>query len=191
MPKSNIRGGKGHKKFKKRRNTQDGDKGKINYADEGQVYGLVKKRVGGKRLQVECSDGKERSAIIPGNMRKRVWMNPNDVVLCDLESIGVDDVCSICQKYTPKEISILKREGKIEFDVADQSDNQDAYKFEDQDNYDDLMPVQNTDRLDANISSDESDSEDIQFLNKKQIKKQTKTDDSSSNDSDEHDIDNL
>ena len=68
MPQ-NKRGGK---KFKRGKNKlQQTDKVNLIYAEDGQTYAIVKKRDGGSRLSVECSDGQIRSGIIPGKFRER------------------------------------------------------------------------------------------------------------------------
>jgi translation initiation factor 1A len=182
MPKSNTRGGKKHKRGKKNRgNDTDNHKGKVNYATDNQVYALVKKRYGGRRIDVECSDGKNRSAIIPGKMWKRVWMNPDDVLLCDLDATGDDAECYILQKYTPKEISILKAQGKITFDVGDLDD---GYEFDDLGDLD-IEPQQNADKRDVDnlYNMDENLDKD----NENNANKDT----GNNNDSDDIDIDDL
>lgn len=118
MPGANIRGGKKYKRAKKHKdNNEDQDHFKLEYASEGQIYALAKKKLGGKRIEVECSDQKIRSAIIPGKLWRKVWINPGDVLLCDLETIGNDNNCYIIQKYDNKSIHALKSQRKINFDV--------------------------------------------------------------------------
>ena len=48
--------------------------------DSSELYGRVTKRNGGNPpiIQVMCEDGVERSCVVRGKMRNRVWMNPND-----------------------------------------------------------------------------------------------------------------
>lgn len=155
MPKSNARGGKKHKRGKKNRDTDtDTQKGKVNYATDNQVYALVKKRYGGRRLDVECSDGKNRSALIPGKMWKRAWMNPDDILLCDLDATGNDDECYILQKYTPKEISILRSQNRITFEVEGLADGD--YEFDDlEDTVDKIQPQHNANKLDLSKIDEE------------------------------------
>lgn len=124
MPRSNTIGGKHHKKGKKNRGIQTTAEVYVDFAGQNQVYGLVKKRAGGTRIIVECSDEKERSAIIPGKMFKKVWINPGDVLLCDLNTGGDDSQCYISEKYTQKAISILKAKKEINFDVNINENNE-------------------------------------------------------------------
>lgn len=133
MPRSNVTGGKHHKKGKKKKYPQSNDteNGKVECAGINQVYAIVKKKIGGSRLTIECSDGQERSGIIPGKFFKKVWMNVGDILLCDL-NIGADDkICYIVHKYTPKDAHTLKLQGKIAFDVMEDKDDLIGYKFDD------------------------------------------------------------
>lgn len=131
MPKSNVTGGKHHKKGKKHRGPVTGNDNKIEFAGENQVYALVTKKIGGSRIVVDCSDSKERSGIIPGKFFKKVWMNVGDIVLCDLNVGSDDSICHITHKYTPKDANILKSQGKITFEVAADKQDQSGYKFTD------------------------------------------------------------
>ncbi|OYT49474.1 MAG: translation initiation factor IF-1A [Desulfurococcales archaeon ex4484_204] len=49
--------------------------------EEGQVICVVTEIIGANYVKVFCMDGKERMARIPGKLRRRVWINPKDVVL--------------------------------------------------------------------------------------------------------------
>lgn len=111
MPK-NLLGGKKAKRGKNHVQAVSSSK-KLVLAEDGQVYCKVLKKQGGSRLLVSCSDGEERSAIIPGRFRKKVWMNPDDYVLCELNATGNDDECYIIHKYSPADVSRLVSEQVI------------------------------------------------------------------------------
>lgn len=132
MTKSNIRGGKHHKKGKKRRDgpTQQNNS-MVAYAANNQIYASVLKRLGGSRLSVECSDGKNRSAIIPGKFFKRVWINEGDVLLCEFTIGNQDEDCYILLKYSTKDANVLKSQGKINFDISEETEDS-GYKFTDE-----------------------------------------------------------
>lgn len=130
MPRSNVTGGKHHKKGKKHKGPVNVNQdNKIEYAGVNQVYALVKKKVGGSRLLVECSDGKERSGLIPGRFFKKVWMNAGDIVLCDLNIESDDTICYINMKYTTKDANVLKSQGKISFDIAEEKEEMGGFKY--------------------------------------------------------------
>jgi translation initiation factor 1A len=121
----NKKGGKKHKKCgnKHRENTNIGTK-KVELAEDGQEYAKIIRRVGGARLEVECTDGKLRQAIIPGKFKKRIWMNPGDIVLVSIDAIGNPNVCSIDKKYLPREIFVLKQKGLIKFEDDEETVNE-------------------------------------------------------------------
>jgi len=115
----NTTGGSKHKKQKKHRVVPDQTTdNQILLADTNQIYALVKKKTGGSRVTVECSDNKERSAIIPGRFFKKLWFNPGDILLCSLEPNGDDSLCYIEHKYSVKDANTLKFQGKMSFEVA-------------------------------------------------------------------------
>ena len=131
MPRANARGGKHHKKGKKRRDDDNQNHSTALHATNNQIYASVQKKLGGSRLLVECSDGKNRSAIIPGRFFKRVWINEGDILLCEL-SIGSEDGCHILHKYSNRDANVLKSQGKIQFDIVEEKDES-GYKFVDDD----------------------------------------------------------
>lgn len=120
MPK-NLHGGNKHKKGKNKKLVTDNiiDPKLLILAQENQVYALVKKRMGGSYLSVECSDKKIRSALLPGKFKKRVWIYPGDIILCDLGAKGDDDSCLVNHKYRPGEVLLLQSKGYIEFEIQD------------------------------------------------------------------------
>ena len=146
MPR-NRHGGKKHKR-KKNHNYTNNSK-KLELAENGQSYGKVLNRLGGTRLSVLCDDGIIRSGIIRGKLQKRVWMNPGDIILCTLDSMGTDrnNECYIESKYYPREVAILEKRGLIDFkdDDSDESD-------EETDSSDTDSPIQ------QNIKSKQSES---------------------------------
>jgi initiation factor 1A len=115
MPK-NLHGGNKHKKHKNTKQ-DDGHKNLENilYANNNQVYAYIVSRLGGSRISVNCSDGKSRSAIISGKFKNRVWLNKDDIVLCDLYTTGNDNTCTVVHKYNSDEIMTLKYKNLLGF----------------------------------------------------------------------------
>nr|QBK88744.1 MAG: translation initiation factor [Mimivirus LCMiAC01] len=123
----NKRGGKRSRRYKKQTIKQ-----KINFIekDDNQVYAIVLKKMGGSRLQVKCSDGgKVRSAVIPGKFRKRIWINPGDILLCNIVIMGTrTNSCYIELKYDEESVSRLKRNGELDF-IGDGTNNGSNIEF--------------------------------------------------------------
>lgn len=152
MPRSNTTGGKFHKKGKKHRGIITTTDNKIEYAGSNQVYALVKKKIGGSRLVLECSDGKERSGIIPGKFFKKIWMNAGDILLCELNTGGDDSMCYINHKYTSKDATILKSQGKIEFEIVNDLPDESNYKY-----IEEVTTKTNTQQKNNGINTNKSD----------------------------------
>ena len=92
---------KGGKKFKRGKKNTSFEK-KLIYKDpkEDQEYGKVVRAMGNGRFEIQCFDGKTRMGIVAGNMRKRVWVNKDDIILFSKwEFTTDDDKCSIVHKY--------------------------------------------------------------------------------------------
>lgn len=129
---------KGGKKFKKGKKQTFHEKALI-YKDpkEDQEYGKVMRAMGNGRFEVQCFDGKTRTGILAGNMRKRVWVNKDDIILFSKwEFTTDDDKCSIIHKYDMDEAKKLQREGEfpdtVNLDEENSFDADDNFTF----NYD-------------------------------------------------------
>ena len=94
MGKGQKKGGKKHKRNKNR----DIETKAIRFKEEGQEYAQITKCKGNCRFDVKCSDGKDRAAILCGTMRKRKFVNLNDIVLVSLRDFQ-DDLCDIMDSY--------------------------------------------------------------------------------------------
>ena len=106
---------KGGKKFKRGKKNTSFEK-KLIYKDpkEDQEYGKVVRAMGNGRFEIQCFDGKTRMGIIAGNMRKRVWVNKDDIILFSKwEFTTDDDKCSIVHKYDIDESRKLQKEGEF------------------------------------------------------------------------------
>ena len=106
MGRGNKKGGKKHKRGKK-----DGYETKaLRFKEDGQEYAQITACKGNCRFDVNCFDGKERIAILCGTMRKRKYVNLQDVVLVSLRDFQ-DDKCDIIDTYDDNQVRALK-EGK-------------------------------------------------------------------------------
>ena len=144
---------KGGKKFKKGKKQSYNDK-KLIYKNpkEDQEYGKVIGALGNGRFQIECFDGKSRLGILAGNMRKRVWVNNDDIVLISRwEFLTDSDKCSIVHKYDSDEVSKLQKENEFPKNI----------KFESENNFDISDDMISFDYNEPKSSSSESSEEEI------------------------------
>ena len=103
MGRGNKKGGKKHKRGKK-----DGFVTKIlRLKEDGQEYAQIKALKGNCRFDVICFDGKERMANLCGAMRKRKFVNQNDIVLVSLRDFQ-DSKCDIIDVYDDNQVQSLK-----------------------------------------------------------------------------------
>ena len=151
---------KGGKKFKRGKKNTSFEK-KLIYKDpkEDQEYGKVIRAMGNGRFEIQCFDGKTRMGIIAGNMRKRVWVNKDDIILFSKwEFTTDDDKCSIIHKYDIDESRKLQKEGEFpdsinldeenefgesnnfqfDYDESDNSSEEDEEKEEEKDEKSDV-----------------------------------------------------
>ena len=109
MPKGGKK--KGGKKKRRGKNV-GGAKRELLFAEDGQNYGQVTKVLGNCRLNILCVDGKTRLGHVRGKMRKRVWINVDNIILYgtrDFEDGKVD----IIHKYDDDEARTLQAYGEI------------------------------------------------------------------------------
>lgn len=142
---------KGGKKFKKGKKGNDSFVRELILKDpkESEEYGRAVRGLGNCRFEVLTLDGKTRMGVVKGKMRKKVWINKDDIVLIGLWDFQ-DDKCSIIHKYSEDEVSklIQKKEIPISFKVSSEEDFN-----EDEDNYFDYSQIPESE-------SDEEDEED-------------------------------
>jgi translation initiation factor 1A len=123
----NTKGGKKHKRNK----NQNIVSKNLRLKEEGQEYAQIKKCKGNCRFDVQCFDGKERMAIMCGAMRKRKFVNVNDIVLVSLRD-WQDSVCDIIDNYDENLSRKLKEKGLVPKSINLDVDNQ--YSDDDEDN---------------------------------------------------------
>ncbi len=125
---------KGGKKFKRGKKTIH--ETKLIYKDpkEDQEYGKIIRAMGNGRFEVECFDGKTRIGIIAGNMRKRVWINKDNIVLFSKWEFSTDDEkCSIIHRYSDDEVKRLQRENEFPLTIKLEEDSE-FFDYGDNDN---------------------------------------------------------
>ena len=85
----------------------------LRMPDEDEVFATVTSMLGANRVKVRCADGVERTARIPGKMRKRVWIREDDVVLVEPWD-WQDEKADVTWRYENQQAEQLRREGHIQ-----------------------------------------------------------------------------
>ena len=141
MPKNKGAGGKNRRKGK---GASDKPK-ELVYRGIDEQYAQIIKSLGNGFMDVMCftpSGNVSKRAHIRGNMRKRAWMAPGDIVLVSVRDYQ-ERTCDILLKYTSDEAKVLRNRGELpantdinktdtvaENDVVDFRDNEESDKDE-------------------------------------------------------------
>ena len=153
----NVKGGKKHKR-NKNQNIQPKN---LRLKEEGQEYAQIIRCKGNCRFDVLCFDGKKRMAIMCGAMRKRRFVNTNDIVLVSLRE-WQDSVCDIIDNYDENLTRKLKEKGLVPKSINIDVDNQ--YSSDDDDDlgivFSTNMPDSSDEEKLEKVDSDETTSEE-------------------------------
>jgi translation initiation factor 1A len=84
-----------------------------------EVIGIIEQRLGGNRMGISCMDGKTRNCRVPGRLKRKLWLRPNDIVIVQPWDLD-DNKGDIIFKYRISQIEWLKRNNylnkeKVEF----------------------------------------------------------------------------
>jgi translation initiation factor 1A len=85
----------------------------LRMPSDGELFAVVTEMLGANRVAVRCMDGAERTARIPGRMRKRVWIREGDVVLVDPWD-WQEAKADVEWRYEKGDADRLRREGHVE-----------------------------------------------------------------------------
>ena len=156
----NTKGGKKHKRNKKQ---NDFVEKTLRLKEEGQEYAQITKCLGNCRFTVMCFDGKERMATMCGGMRKRRFVNQNDIVLVSLRE-WQDEKCDIIDNYDDNLTKKLKSKGLVPDSIKLDSDKPNDLDIDD-DNMGfvfstDIPNSDSEEEIIKNSSSDEESEED-------------------------------
>lgn len=80
---------------------------------KGQVIGKVIGLHGGKRMTVQCTDGKRRMCRIPGR-KHNLWVRRDDYVLVEPWDIEPDKKGDVVWKYRKRSVKRLRKKGYLE-----------------------------------------------------------------------------
>ena len=153
----NKKGGKKHKRNKKQDDTYEKT---LRLKEEGQEYAQIKKCLGNCRFNVLCFDGKERMATMCGTMRKRRFINQDNIVLVSLRD-WQDSKCDIIDNYDENLVRKMKDKGLVPESIKLDVDKQ--YSDDDDDNlgfvFSTDIPNSESDE-EKNETSDEESSEE-------------------------------
>lgn len=77
-----------------------------------EVIGTINQRLGGNKMMVSCTDGKQRNCRVPGRLKRKLWLRPNDVVIIQPWDLD-DSKGDVLFKYRLNQIEWLKKNGHL------------------------------------------------------------------------------
>lgn len=77
-----------------------------------QFIGIVEKRLGGSRMSIRSTDGKDIMARVPGRAKKYLWIREGDIVLLEPWELD-EDKADLFYKYKPNEVKVLEKKGLL------------------------------------------------------------------------------
>jgi len=64
--------------------TENGEPGmpvRVKLPRPGEYIGIIVQRYGGNKMDVKCTDGKNRNCRVPGRFKRSMWLRVNNIVL--------------------------------------------------------------------------------------------------------------
>ena len=103
----------------KKNNLNPNQSSKVRYPKDDEFIGMVEKRLGGNRVRIRKNDGSEILAVIPGRMKKFLWIREENIVLLKPWQIEKTK-CDLIYKFKPNEIRKLEKEGYIDKKIIEE-----------------------------------------------------------------------
>jgi len=78
-----------------------------------EIIGIIEQRLGGNKMMVNCLDGKARNCRVPGRLKRKLWLRPDDVVI--IEPWELDNTKGdLLFKYNKSQIAWLRKNNYLE-----------------------------------------------------------------------------
>jgi len=97
----------------KRRVISESEIGESRRPQEGEVLGVSEKLLGYDRIMVRCQDGATRLCRIRGNMKRKVWIRINDIVLVAPWDFQTETRGDIVFRYKNNQADWLRSRGYL------------------------------------------------------------------------------
>ena len=99
--------------MKKYTNDEDQKVVRVRLPKGDEIMGIVEQRLGGNKMMVNCFDGKSRNCRVPGRLRRKVWLRPNDIVIIEPWELDKNKG-DVIFKYRPNQVRWLKNNNYLE-----------------------------------------------------------------------------
>lgn len=78
-----------------------------------EAMGIIEQRLGGNKMMVNCLDGKTRNCRVPGRLKRKLWLRPNDIVIIQPWELDKNKG-DVIFKYRPNQVAWLRKNGYLE-----------------------------------------------------------------------------
>ena len=99
-------------KYYKKNQNQEEIVTRVRLPRKKEVIGIIEQRYGGNKMKVNCLDGKERNCRVPGRLKRKLWLRPDDVVIVEPWELD-NEKADIIFKYRPNQVAWLKNKGYL------------------------------------------------------------------------------
>jgi translation initiation factor 1A len=93
--------------------TKEDEISRIRLPKKDEILGIIELMLGSDKLRVQCNDGKERIARIPGRLRKRVWLRVGDLVILKPWKVMSDRRADVIWRYTKTQANWIQKKGYL------------------------------------------------------------------------------
>ena len=83
-----------------------------------EVIGIIEERLGGNKMRVNCLDGKTRNCRVPGRLKRKLWLRPEDVIIIEPWELDKEKG-DVIFKYRPNQIEWLKKKGYLKTEKSE------------------------------------------------------------------------
>ncbi len=83
-----------------------------------EVLGIIEQRLGGNKMMVNCLDGKSRICRVPGRLKRKLWLRPDDVVIIEPWELDKNKG-DVIFKYRLNQIAWLKKQGYLKTEKSE------------------------------------------------------------------------
>jgi len=102
-----------NKNKKNSNNTEEQQVTRVKLPRGKEILGIIEQRLGGNKILVNCLDGKSRNCRVPGRLKRRLWLRPDDVVIIEPWELD-NDKGDVLFKYRPNQVAWLRKNGYLE-----------------------------------------------------------------------------
>ena len=81
---------------------------RVKLPRKNEILGIIEQRLGGNKMMVNCLDGKSRNCRVPGRLKRKLWLRPEDVVIIQPWELD-NNKGDVLFKYRPNQVQWLRK----------------------------------------------------------------------------------